>query len=115
MFPFVTRLLATALAVGPENVRAAHIEELALAAELKDLPALMSKTVAAAYAQLDRDRNLAFSALGLLPGQRAVVTNGKVACPLFSEKRGANIAWCWLVLTPRSFAIYDRSLACRSR
>jgi hypothetical protein len=82
VFPFVTRLLATALAVGPENVRAAHIEELALAAELKDLPALMSKTVAAAYAQFERDRNLASSALGLLPGQRAVVTNGKVARPL---------------------------------
>lgn len=74
----MVRLLAQALAVGPESMTLKHIEELAEAVQLKDLASLMAKNVDQAYSLFNRDRHLAQSLLGLGPGERAMLTNGKV-------------------------------------
>lgn len=78
VFPFILRLLAKALEVGPEEMQLQHIEEQAAAVELKDLTNLMTRRTESAYSLISRDRNIASSVIGLQPGQRALLTNGKV-------------------------------------
>lgn len=87
VFPFVIRLLAKALIVGPEKITRKDVDELFLSVELKDLPSVMSKFTDQAYSLIVRDRDLASNALGLLPGQCALLSNGKVRSTMHAATR----------------------------